>query len=74
MDLTYTGWEDVDQLNLDHDWRKWRAVVNIVMDPRAPKNTSNFSDDELYTTSLKRTLQHEVYVPSFVQWQKTDST
>jgi len=36
MDLTDTGWEDVDWINMDHDWVKWRAVVNTVMDPHAP--------------------------------------
>jgi hypothetical protein len=43
-DLKGTGWEDASWLNLEHDRRKWQAVVIIVMDLRVPQNTSSFSD------------------------------
>jgi hypothetical protein len=36
MDLGEVGWGDVDWIGLDQDMDMWRALVNLVMNLRAP--------------------------------------
>jgi hypothetical protein len=36
MDLVEVGWGDVDWIGLAQDTDKWRALVNAVMNLRAP--------------------------------------
>jgi hypothetical protein len=36
MDLVEMGWGDVDWIGLAQDKDRWRAVVNAVMNLRAP--------------------------------------
>jgi hypothetical protein len=38
MDLVEMGWSDVDWTDLAQDTDKWRALVNVVMNVRVPKN------------------------------------
>jgi len=36
MDLREIRWEGVDRMHLTQGRKDWRAVVNIVMNPRVP--------------------------------------
>jgi hypothetical protein len=36
MDLGEVGWGDVDWIGLAQDRNRWRALVNSVLNPRAP--------------------------------------
>jgi len=42
MDLMETRWEGVDWIHLAQDRVQWRALVNTVMDLRAPYKAGNF--------------------------------
>jgi len=43
MDLRETGWEDVDWMYLAQDRGQWVALVNTVMNIRAPNNAENLT-------------------------------
>jgi hypothetical protein len=36
MDLGELGWDGVGQIGLAQDWKKWRTLVNAVMNLRVP--------------------------------------
>jgi hypothetical protein len=36
MDLTETGWNNMDWTDLAQDRDQWRALVNTVMNPQLP--------------------------------------
>jgi hypothetical protein len=36
MDLTETGWDGMDWIDLAHDWDQWGALVNAIMNLRVP--------------------------------------
>jgi hypothetical protein len=38
MDLGEVGWGDVDWMGMDQDMNSWRALVNSVLNLRAPRN------------------------------------
>jgi hypothetical protein len=38
MDLGEVGWGDVDWIDLAKDRNRWRALVNSVLNLRAPEN------------------------------------
>jgi hypothetical protein len=42
MELTETGWGCMDWICLAQDRDQWRALVNIVMNFRDPKNVGKF--------------------------------
>jgi hypothetical protein len=42
-DLKGTGREDVDWIDVVHDWNRWRTGVKTVMNLRVPKSAGNFS-------------------------------
>jgi hypothetical protein len=43
MDLLERGWGGVDWIGLDEDRDKWRALVNVVMNLRVPRNAGKLS-------------------------------
>jgi hypothetical protein len=43
MDLGEVGWGDVDSIGLAKDRNMWRAVVNSVLNLRAPLNAGKLS-------------------------------
>jgi hypothetical protein len=36
MDLVEVGWDDVGWIGLVQDRDRWRALVNLVLNPRVP--------------------------------------
>jgi hypothetical protein len=44
MDLGERGWGGVDWIGLASDRGKWRALVNVVMNLRVPKNSGQLSN------------------------------
>jgi hypothetical protein len=42
MHLKEIGWEDVDCVDLDQNWDRWRTVVNSVLSLPVPRNARNF--------------------------------
>jgi hypothetical protein len=42
MDLTETGWDGMDLIDLVQDRDQWRALVNTVMNLRIPQNAGKF--------------------------------
>jgi hypothetical protein len=42
MDLREIGWDGVDWVDLAQDRDHWRALVNMVMNLRVPKNAGKF--------------------------------
>jgi hypothetical protein len=42
MDLKETGWYGMDWIDLVQDRDQWRALMNIVMNPRVPQNAVKF--------------------------------
>jgi hypothetical protein len=45
MDVGEVGWADVDWIGLAQDRDKWRALVNVVTNLRAPQNAGKLSSD-----------------------------
>jgi hypothetical protein len=44
MDLVEVGWGGVDWIGLAHDRDHWRALVNAIMNLRAPYNAGKLSN------------------------------
>ena len=42
MDLQEVGWRGMEWIALVHDKDMWRALVNAVMNLRAPQNAEDF--------------------------------
>jgi hypothetical protein len=42
MDLREIEWDGVDWIDIAHDKDQWRALVNTVMNLRAPLNAGKF--------------------------------
>jgi len=42
MDLRGIMWEGMDWINLAQDKNQWQALVNTVMNLRAPRKVGNF--------------------------------
>jgi hypothetical protein len=42
IDLKEIGWDGMDWIDLAKDGNKWRALVNTVMNLRAPYNVGKF--------------------------------
>jgi hypothetical protein len=42
IDLRHIGWDGVDWIDLAQGRDQWRALVNLVMNLRVPKNTEKF--------------------------------
>jgi hypothetical protein len=42
MDLRKIGWDGVDWIDMAQDREQWRALVNTVLNLRAPCNAENF--------------------------------
>jgi hypothetical protein len=36
MNIGEVGWGDVDWIGRAHDWNRWRALVNLVMNLQVP--------------------------------------
>jgi hypothetical protein len=43
MDLGEVGWGDVDWIGLAQDRKRWRALVNSVLNLRVPRNAGKLS-------------------------------
>jgi hypothetical protein len=42
INLREIGWDHIDWIDLAQDRYKWEALVNTVMNPRAPQNFGKF--------------------------------
>jgi len=42
MDLQEMGWEGMDRIDLALEKDRWQALVNMVLNPRVPRNAGNF--------------------------------
>jgi hypothetical protein len=40
--LKYAGWRGMDWVYLALDWYQWRALMNMVINLRAPQNDGKF--------------------------------
>jgi uncharacterized membrane protein len=59
MDLTGTGYEDVEWIHLAHEGVHWQVLVNLVMNLHVPQKAENFLT-RCATISFSRTLLHTV--------------
>jgi hypothetical protein len=66
MDLGEVGWGDVDWIGLAKDRNKWRALVNLVLNLRVPRNAGKLSSG-LASSGLSSSAQlHRVSLASYV--------
>jgi hypothetical protein len=59
MDLTETGWDGMDWIDLAQDKDQWRALVNEVMNLRVPKNAGKFLSSCTIDSFSSRAQLHE---------------
>jgi hypothetical protein len=56
MDLGEVGWGDVDWIGLAQDRNRWRALVNLVLNLRVPRNAGKLSSG-LVSSGLSSSVQ-----------------
>jgi hypothetical protein len=59
MDLREIGWDGIDWIDLAQDRDQWRALVNMVMNLRVPKNTGKFLSSCTIGGFSRRAQLHE---------------
>jgi hypothetical protein len=59
MDLREIGWDGVDWIDMAQYRDQWRAVVNTVLNLRAPLNAGKFLRGCTIGGSLRRAQLHE---------------
>jgi hypothetical protein len=59
MDLREVGWDDMDWIDLAQDRDRWRALVNVVMNPRVPEIAGEFSSSCTIGSFSRRAQLHE---------------
>jgi hypothetical protein len=60
MDLGEMGWGDVDWTSLAQDRKRWRALVNLVLNLRVPWNAGKLSSG-LTSSGLSSSAQPQTY-------------
>ena len=60
MDLQEVGWRVMDWIDLAQGRDRWRALVNVVMNLRAPLNAGNFLTNSEPLSFSRRTLLHGI--------------
>jgi hypothetical protein len=60
MDLREIGWNGIDWIDLAQDRDQWRALVNRIMNRRAPSNVRSFLSS-CTTVSFSRREQLHVF-------------
>jgi hypothetical protein len=56
MDLGEVGWSNVDWIGLAKDRNRWRALVNLVLNLRVPRNAGKLSSG-LASSGLSASVQ-----------------
>jgi hypothetical protein len=60
MNLREIGWDGMDWIDLAQDRNQWRALMNTVMNLRAPYNFGKFLSNCIIGASSKGTQLYEV--------------
>jgi hypothetical protein len=59
MDLSETGWDVMEWINLAQDMEQWRALLNAVMNFRVPENAGKFLSSCIIGSFSRRAQLHE---------------
>jgi hypothetical protein len=51
------GWGGIEWIDMGQDRYRWRALVNTIMNFRAPQNVKNFSSGETGSVSRRAQLR-----------------